>query len=261
MATARCSSAPTPWRSGPFTNRIAYLEDGDYVAIDHDGAQIFDAAGKPVERAGPASSPPPPPWWRRATTGTSWRRRSMTSRRAASTPSPAYVDTARPARPPCRAASTSPRSSASRSSPAAPPTIAGLIGKYLIEQLADLPVDVEIASEFRYREPALRPGTLAIAMSQSGETADTLAALRCCKAKGHADRGRGQRPRNRPWPARSTWSGRPTRAGDRRRLHQGLHRPGQRADRAGHRRRPRARPDRRGRGEAPGAACCWRRRG
>jgi glucosamine--fructose-6-phosphate aminotransferase (isomerizing) len=62
--------------------------------------------------------------------------------------------------------------------------IAGVIGKYLIEQLADLPVDVEIASEFRYRQPALRPGSLVIAMSQSGETADTLAALRYCKAKG-----------------------------------------------------------------------------
>ena len=62
--------------------------------------------------------------------------------------------------------------------------IAGLLGKYLFEQLADLPVDVEIASEFRYREPSLAAGTLAIAISQSGETADTLAALRYCKAKG-----------------------------------------------------------------------------
>jgi glucosamine--fructose-6-phosphate aminotransferase (isomerizing) len=62
--------------------------------------------------------------------------------------------------------------------------IAGVVGKYLIEQLADLPVDVEIASEFRYRQPALRPGALVVAMSQSGETADTLAALRYCKAKG-----------------------------------------------------------------------------
>ena len=62
--------------------------------------------------------------------------------------------------------------------------IAGLLGKYLIEQLADLPVDVEIASEFRYRQPALSAKSLVIAMSQSGETADTLAALRYCQAKG-----------------------------------------------------------------------------
>jgi glucosamine--fructose-6-phosphate aminotransferase (isomerizing) len=63
---------------------------------------------------------------------------------------------------------------------------AGMIGKYLIERLADIPVDVEIASEFRYREPSLRAGSLAVAVSQSGETADTLAALRYCKAKGLA---------------------------------------------------------------------------
>ena len=50
--------------------------------------------------------------------------------------------------------------------------------------MADLPVDVEIASEFRYRQPALRPGALAIAMSQSGETADTLAAFRHCAQAG-----------------------------------------------------------------------------
>ena len=61
-----------------------------------------------------------------------------------------------------------------------------MIGKYLIERVAGLPVDVEIASEFRYREPAVPPGTLALAVSQSGETADTLAALKWCKAKGLA---------------------------------------------------------------------------
>ena len=51
----------------------------------------------------------------------------------------------------------------------------------MFERLARLPVDVEIASEFRYREPALAPGALAIVISQSGETADTLAALRWCQ--------------------------------------------------------------------------------
>jgi len=50
--------------------------------------------------------------------------------------------------------------------------------------MADLPVDVEIASEFRYREPAVTPGTLAVAVSQSGETADTLASLSWCKGRG-----------------------------------------------------------------------------
>ena len=58
-----------------------------------------------------------------------------------------------------------------------------LTAKYWLEQLARLPVEVDIASEFRYREPPIAPGTLAIFVSQSGETADTLAALRYCKDK------------------------------------------------------------------------------
>jgi glutamine---fructose-6-phosphate transaminase (isomerizing) len=54
---------------------------------------------------------------------------------------------------------------------------AALAGKYLVEQLARIPVEVDLASEFRYREPIVRPGDLALAISQSGETADTKAAL------------------------------------------------------------------------------------
>ncbi|GAA0293871.1 glutamine--fructose-6-phosphate transaminase (isomerizing) [Rhodovulum strictum] len=61
--------------------------------------------------------------------------------------------------------------------------LACLTAKYWIEQLAGLPVDVDIASEFRYREPPIPEGTLAIFVSQSGETADTLAALRFCEGK------------------------------------------------------------------------------
>ncbi len=62
--------------------------------------------------------------------------------------------------------------------------LAGLVAKYWIEQTAGVPVDVDIASEFRYREPPLPDGGLALFISQSGETADTLAALRYCKSKG-----------------------------------------------------------------------------
>ncbi|MCT4605724.1 MAG: glutamine--fructose-6-phosphate transaminase (isomerizing) [Marinisporobacter sp.] len=61
---------------------------------------------------------------------------------------------------------------------------AGLIGKYAIEKFAKIPVDVEVASEFRYREPFIDEKTLFIAVSQSGETLDTLAALREAKRKG-----------------------------------------------------------------------------
>jgi glutamine---fructose-6-phosphate transaminase (isomerizing) len=59
-----------------------------------------------------------------------------------------------------------------------------LIGEYLIEELARLPVEVEYASEFRYRNPILKKGTVVLAVSQSGETADTLAAMREAKRKG-----------------------------------------------------------------------------
>jgi len=61
-----------------------------------------------------------------------------------------------------------------------------LTAKYWFEQIARLPVEVDVASEFRYREPPIPPRTLAIFVSQSGETADTLAALRYCEGK--ADR-------------------------------------------------------------------------
>lgn len=63
---------------------------------------------------------------------------------------------------------------------------AGLVGKAVIEKLARIPVNVEIASEFRYRDPILQPNDLVILLSQSGETADTLAALRHAKSHGIA---------------------------------------------------------------------------
>jgi glucosamine--fructose-6-phosphate aminotransferase (isomerizing) len=62
---------------------------------------------------------------------------------------------------------------------------AGLVGKYLMEKVLRLPVEVDVASEFRYRDPLLCEKTLVIVISQSGETADTLAALRLARVKGH----------------------------------------------------------------------------
>src|SRR5207237_2780026 len=61
---------------------------------------------------------------------------------------------------------------------------AGLVGKYLIERLARIPCDVEIASEYRYREPVVSKGQLVIAVTQSGETVDTLAAMQEGKKRG-----------------------------------------------------------------------------
>jgi len=61
---------------------------------------------------------------------------------------------------------------------------AGLIGEYLLEEVARIPVEVEYASEFRYRSPIIQDGTIVLGISQSGETADTLAALREARLKG-----------------------------------------------------------------------------
>ena len=61
---------------------------------------------------------------------------------------------------------------------------AGLVGRYLLEQLAALPVEVEYASEYRYRTQLAVPGTLVVAISQSGETADTLEALKTARQMG-----------------------------------------------------------------------------
>jgi len=167
---------------GPFTNRIAYLEDGDYALIDHDGAQMFDADGQPVERPVKVVSAS-------AVLMEKGNYRHFMEKEIHDQPEgcqhtiAAYVD-------PIASRAAMPGgvdfAALERIQIVACGTayIAGLIGKYLIEKLADLPVDVEVASEFRYREPALRTGALAIAISQSGETADTLAAFRYCKDAG-----------------------------------------------------------------------------
>ena len=62
---------------------------------------------------------------------------------------------------------------------------AGLVGEYLLEEFARIPVEVEYASELRYRNPPMSDRTMVFAITQSGETADTLAAMRECKRKGH----------------------------------------------------------------------------
>ncbi|MBB5745115.1 glutamine--fructose-6-phosphate transaminase (isomerizing) [Brevundimonas variabilis] len=166
---------------GPFTNRVSYLEDGDHVIATHDRARIFNASGTEVVReikTVPAS----------AVLMEKGNYRHFMEKEIHDQPEgcqrtiAAYVDTLTG-----RATIAGVDfSTLERIQIVACGTsyIAGMIGRYLIEQLADLPVDVEIASEFRYRQPALRPGALAIAMSQSGETADTLAAFRHCAAAG-----------------------------------------------------------------------------
>ena len=169
---------------GPFTNKVTYLEEGDYLAIDHDQAFIFDRSGKVVER--PVVTVP-----ESAALVEKGNYRHFMEKEIHDQPEgvqrtiAAYVD----------AVGLKTRISGDvdfakieriQIVACGSAYIAGLIGKYLIERLADLPVDIDVASEFRYRDPALRPGTLTLAISQSGETADTLAALRYCQARGLA---------------------------------------------------------------------------
>jgi glutamine---fructose-6-phosphate transaminase (isomerizing) len=166
---------------GPFTNRIIHLEDGDYVAIDHDSARIFDRDGRPATRplrVTPAAS---------ALVEKGNYRHFMEKEihdqpDACQHTLSAYID-------PITSTVSAPGvdfAAIDRLQIVACGTAAyaGMIARYLFESLAGLPTEVEIASEFRYREPALRPGALALAISQSGETADTLAALRWCKERG-----------------------------------------------------------------------------
>jgi len=167
---------------GPLTRRIAYLEEGDFVAIDHSQARIFSADGQPAQRTIQTVSAS-------AALVEKGAYRHFMEKEIHEQPDScqhtlgAYVD---PVTRRFRGAGGVDFAALDRIQIVACGTayLAGMIAKYHFERLADLPVDVEIASEFRYREPVVRPGTLAMAISQSGETTDTLAALRWCKDKG-----------------------------------------------------------------------------
>ena len=166
---------------GPFTNRILYLEEGDSVAIDHRGSRIFDRNNLPVIRAVRVVSAA-------SALVEKGNYRHFMEKEIHDQPDAcqhtlsAYID-------PITATVSSPGMDFARVDrlmivACGTASYAGMIGRYLFESLAGLPTEVEIASEFRYRDPALYPGALCLAISQSGETADTLAALRWCKARG-----------------------------------------------------------------------------
>ena len=167
---------------GPFTNAVCYLDEGDYVAIDHGQALIFDASGaavrRPVRTVAASAALVEKGEYRHFMEKEIHEQPDACQHTLAS-----YVD-------PIAGTAHSPDgfdlASIDRLQILACGTAfyAGLIGKYVIESLAGLPTDVEVASEFRYRSPAISSGTLAVAISQSGETADTLAALRWCKGEG-----------------------------------------------------------------------------
>jgi len=167
----------------PFTDSITYLEDGDWVVVRRNEMQIFDAAGRPVERR------------RQKSVGTSFlvdkgNHRHFMEKEIHEQPEVIshtlahYLDFAR------GRVSDNPlpfsfaRLDRLAISACGTAYLAGLIGKYWFERHARLPVDIDIASEFRYREMPLTKDSAALFVSQSGETADTLASLRYCKREG-----------------------------------------------------------------------------
>ncbi|WFR96760.1 glutamine--fructose-6-phosphate transaminase (isomerizing) [Rhizobium tumorigenes] len=167
----------------PFTNDIAYLVDGDFAIVTRETAEIFDFAGKPVQRARQISQAT-------AFVVDKGNHRHFMEKEIYEQPEVIshalgqYVDFA------------SNRINANASaidfsnvtglavSACGTAFLAGLIGKYWFERYARLPVEIDVASEFRYREMPLLPSQAALFISQSGETADTLASLRYCKENG-----------------------------------------------------------------------------
>ena len=168
----------------PFTNRITYLEDGDWAVLTHDAVEIHDAQGEIVAR---------PMSFSQASSMLvdKGNHRHFMAKEIEEQPEvightlAEYVDFAE-----CtvRIPDALPFdfSALDRITITACGTAsyAGLAAKYWFERIARLPTEVDIASEFRYREAPLPKNGLAIVVSQSGETADTLGALRYCKSQG-----------------------------------------------------------------------------
>ena len=167
----------------PFTNSITYLEDGDWTVVRRNDITIYDMEGHVVQRK------------RRQSVGTSFlvdkgNHRHFMEKEIHEQPEVIshtlahYLDfstgTAKPIDLPFEFAKID-RLAISACGTA---YLAGLVSKYWFERLARLPVDIDIASEFRYREMPISKNSAALFVSQSGETADTLASLRYCRKAG-----------------------------------------------------------------------------
>jgi glutamine---fructose-6-phosphate transaminase (isomerizing) len=169
---------------GPFTDTISYLEDGDWVVLTRDAATIYDRDNAVVHRDAikhtAATSLVDKANYRHFMAKEIHEQPEVVGHTLAR-----YVDMAAE-----RVALPIPLpfdfNDIQRISIVACGTAsyAGAIAKYWFERLSRMPVELDVASEFRYREAPLRKGDLAIFISQSGETADTLAALRYAKAQG-----------------------------------------------------------------------------
>ncbi|MGD0148390.1 MAG: glutamine--fructose-6-phosphate transaminase (isomerizing) [Xanthobacteraceae bacterium] len=167
----------------PFTDTVSYLEDGDWVIVTRDKAEIHDAQGAVVQRAMLKSQAS-------VMHIDKGNHRHFMAKEIFEQPEVVghtlanYIDMAAE-----RVALPMPLpfdfAKLSRLSIAACGTAyyAGMVAKYWFERFAHLPVEVDIASEYRYRSAPLGPGGLAIFVSQSGETADTLASLRYARER------------------------------------------------------------------------------
>ncbi len=166
----------------PMAERIAYLEDGDWVVVARGTAELFDATGAAVER------PIRPTAASGAATGRGNYRHFM--EKELHEHSAVLGDTLRQMIDPATRSVVLPalpfdwrRIGRITLSACGSAFYAGLVGRWWFEDVARLPVDADVASEFRYRAPPLADGGLGLLVSQSGETADTLAALRYLKAE------------------------------------------------------------------------------
>jgi glutamine---fructose-6-phosphate transaminase (isomerizing) len=167
----------------PLTNRLSYLEDGDWVVLNRDGAAIFDAEGYAVERPVRLSTVSG------ALIGKGEHRHFMLKEiyeqpQVIGDTLNAFIQASTgqitlPDLPFDLAAV--PRVTIVACGTA---FYAGMVAKYWLEQVARIPVELDIASEFRYREAPMPRGGLALFISQSGETLDTLEALRYAKRQG-----------------------------------------------------------------------------
>jgi glucosamine--fructose-6-phosphate aminotransferase (isomerizing) len=167
----------------PLTQRIAYLEEGDWVAITRGSVEVFDKANRPVERpvvqSGASGQLIDKGNHRHFMQKEIYEQPVVVAQTLRSYLRPIEEQVALPDM--AFDLSTVDRVAIVACGTA---SYVGMIGKYWIERFARVPVEVDVASEFRYRDPVLVPGQLGVVISQSGETADTLAALRHMKANG-----------------------------------------------------------------------------
>ncbi len=165
------------------TQRIAYLDEGDWAVLTRDKVEVFDRDNNPVERpivaSGVSAALIDKGNHRHFMLKEIYEQPVVVAQTLASYIRPVEQKVALPDM-------SFDLSRIERVAIVACGTASyvGMIGKYWIEQFARLPVEVDVASEFRYRDPVLLPNTLGVVVSQSGETADTLAALRHMKANG-----------------------------------------------------------------------------